>query len=528
MRLPAVLGAAARLPGRAYRAIVRRVARDLVATTKYLSYIGTSATHGWWPVVRESFAGAWQSNVTIDMNRVSTNWAVFACVTLIAGDIAKMPARVMRLATNGIWTATLFRPVLRHPNHFQTWADFIKSWLFSLLLRGNTYVLLVRDDSARVTAMFVLDPSRVMPLVSDSGEVFYDLSSDNLAGLTRQIAVPASAIMHDRINTLWHPLCGVSPIFACGMAAMQGIAMQENSTLFFQNMSQPGGVMTAPGPISDETAERLKASFTENFSGENAGNLLVLGDGLKYEAMTISAKDSQLIEQLKFTGEMICAVYHVPPYKLGLGAPPQADNLAALNQQYFDQCLHPLVDSIEGRLDIGLEVAEPFEAVWFDTSELLRMDPAARFEAHGKAIGAAIMAPNEARKVENLAPVAGGDTPYLQEQNHSLAALAIRDARDSQPTDDIQAQAMNGAQVSSLQEILLAVTAGTLPQETAAAMLAAAFPLLTPAQITAMVGPLEDFEPTPADPAPAPAGDDAGVDEEDARAFVFSLLRAAA
>lgn len=486
-----------------------------------MSYIG-SGMRGWWPVIRESFAGAWQQNIEINYDRVATNWAVFACVTLIAGDIAKMPARVMRLASNGIWVVTMFRPVLRRPNHFQTWSDFVKSWLFSLLLRGNTYVLIKRDDERRVSALIVLDPGRVMPLVSDSGDVFYDLNSDNLAGLSRQIAVPASEIMHDRINTLWHPLCGVSPLFACGMAALQGVAMQRNSTQFFENMSQPGGILTAPGPISDETAARLKQTFQEEFTGENAGNLLVLGDSLKYEAMTISAKDAQLIEQLKFTGEMICAVFHVPPYKLGLGEMPAADNVGALNQQYYDQCLHPLVDSMERRLDIGLELAEPFEETWFDTSELLRMDPFSRYEANSKAVQAAIKGPNEARREENLPPVEGGDTPYLQEQNFSLAALARRDGREKEDP---------GVDFEALQAALQSVADGGLPLETARAMIAASFPALTPAQIDAMVEPLEGFTAAPTDPAPPPPAepsDDAGVDEDDARAFVFSLLRAAA
>lgn len=519
MTLPQLLGAVLGAPVRAVRALVRRPAAP---AKKYLSGIPNNG--GWWPLIRESFTGAWQTNVTIDQNRVATNWAVFSCVTLIAADIAKMPARVMRQASNGIWQATFFRPVLRQPNHFQTWGDFIKSWLFSLLLRGNTFVLLVRE-AGRVTSMFVLDPNRVVPLVSESGEVFYQLNADNLAGIEEEVAVPAAEIMHDRIHALWHPLCGISPLVACGLAAQQGLAMQTNSTLFFNNMSQPGGVMTAPGAISDETAARLKASFTENFSGEKAGNLLVLGDGLKYEAMTISAKDSQMIEQLKFTGEMICAVYHVPPYKLGLGSPPQANNLAALNQQYYDQCLHPLVDSIEGRLDIGLEVAEPFERVEFDTAELLRMDPSARFDSYGKAITAAIMAPNEARRLENLGPSDGGDTPYLQVQNSSLRALAIRDAR---AIDD------PGVEVAQLQAIVTAVADGSIPLDSARAMIAAAFPALTPVQVDGIVTPLEDFDgPTDPAPDPAPAPDasppepdpeDAGVTEEDAKAYVFSLL----
>ncbi|MEO8466251.1 MAG: phage portal protein [Gammaproteobacteria bacterium] len=393
---------------------------------------------GWWPVVRESYTGAWQRNVKVDAATVSANWAVFACVTLIANDIAKMPARVMAFdAVKLIWVPTSGRPVLRKPNTFQTWPDFVRSWVFSLLLRGNTYVLKVRNDQQFIVAMYVLDPSRVTPMVSPAGDIFYDLHQDNLAGLeTNSLIVPASEIIHDRINTLWHPLCGVSPIYASGIAAMQSLAIQENSAKFFQNMSQPGGVMTAPGAISDETATRLKESFTERFSGENLGKLLVLGDGLKYEAMTINAKDSQLIEQLKFSGEMICATFHVPPYKLGLGAMPTVNNTAALNQQYYDQCLHPTVDSMERRLDEGLEIDDPFlleskgsQEVWFDTSELLRMDPSTRADANAKKINAGMLAPNEGRRDDNLPPVEGGGTPYLQQQNFSLAALARRDAQ---------------------------------------------------------------------------------------------------
>jgi HK97 family phage portal protein len=403
---------------------------------KAANFLAPVSSGWWWPSIRESFTGAWQSNVTVDAQSVSSNWAVFACVTLIAGDIAKMPARVMKyLPGQMIWEATKLRPVLRKPNRYQTWPDFIRSWVFSLLLTGNTYVLKERKNGMTV-ALYVLAPARVKPLVAADGSVYYEISSDNLSGLVENITVPASEVMHDRINTIWHPLVGVSPIYASGVAAMQALAIQDNSAKFFQNMSRPGGVMTAPGAISDETAARIKASFTESFSGDNLGKLLVMGDGLKYEAMTITAHDAQLIEQLKFTGEMICATFHVPPYKLGLGSMPTVNNTAALNQQYYDQCLHPIVDGMERRLDEGLEISNPFAVdsseqleVWFDTSELLRMDPATRADANAKKIGSGLMSPNEGRRDDNLPPVEGGESPYLQQQNYSLAALAKRDAQ---------------------------------------------------------------------------------------------------
>jgi HK97 family phage portal protein len=408
---------------------VLRDLATLVVSKAYTSLSPVYGTGGWWPRVLESFTGAWQQNVVVDRRTVSENWAVFACVTLIANDISKMPARVMQFSPAlKIWEPTLQRPVLRNPNGFQTRIEFFKSWIFSLLFHGNTYVLKQRDAKGFVVAFYILDPCRVTPLVAPDGGIYYQLRDDPLSGLEESIVAPASEIIHDRLHTLFHPLIGVSPIYACGIAAMQSAAIQDNSAKFFQNMSRPSGILTAPGAISDETATRLKTAWETNFSGNNIGKVAVLGDGLKYEMMTITAVDAQLIEQLKFTGEMICATFHVPPYKLGLGPMPTVNNTAALNQQYYDQCLQPIAENMELRLDIGLELSFPFET-WFDTSALLRMDPSTRFDAHTKAIAGGWLAPNEARREEERPPVAGGNSPMMQQQNFSLEALAKRDAQ---------------------------------------------------------------------------------------------------
>ncbi len=48
----------------------------------------------------------------------------------------------------------------------------------------------------------------------------------------------------------------------------------------------------------------------------------------------------------------------------------------------------------------------------------------------GDAVKNTLLTPNEARKRENLPPLAGGDALYLQQQNYSLEALSRRDARE--------------------------------------------------------------------------------------------------
>lgn len=383
---------------------------------------------GWWRIL-EPYAGAWQQNVEVKYDAVLSNHADFACRTLIASDISKLRIKLVAKDTNGIWSETsnpAYSPVLRKPNDFQNRIQFMEAWVLSKLQRGNTYVLKQRDGRGVVVKLYVLDPALVTPLVSDDGSVFYQLSKDPLGGVETSIVVPAREIIHDRFNCFFHPLVGLSPIFAGGLAAMHGLAIQNDSALFFQNGAQPGGVLTAPGAISDETAKRLKDYWDNSFSGKNAGKVAVLGDNLKYEAMRAKATDSQLIEQLKWSAEVVCSTYHVPPYKIGVGQIPSFNNIQSLNIEYYSQCLQVLLEAIELCLDEGLGMAEGI-GTEFDTDNLLRMDSVTQMEVLDKSKG--IMSPNEQRKKLDLPPKTGGDSPMLQQQNFSLEALAKRDAQ---------------------------------------------------------------------------------------------------
>lgn len=382
---------------------------------------------GWWTVVREAFTGAWQQNVEVNLDSALSYHAVFACQTLIASDIAKLRVKLVEQDQYGLWKETknpAYSPVLRKPNHFQNRIQFFENWVLSKLGRGNAYILKQRDNRNVVTKLFVLDPGRVKPLVADGGDIFYELDTDNIAGLTEKTYVPAREIIHDRFNCLFHPLVGLSPIFASGLGAMQGLSIQNNSTLLFQNGGRPGGVLTAAGAISDETALRLKQHWDSNYSGANAGKVAVLGDGLKFEAMTMKSTDAQLIEQLKWSAEVVCSTYHVPPYKIGIGQMPSYNNVQALNTEYYSQCLQVLIESIEVLLDEGLGTGETL-GTEFDIDNLLRMDSVTQFEVAAKAKGTLTL--DETRRKVDAPPVTGGDTIYLQQQDHSLAAIAARD-----------------------------------------------------------------------------------------------------
>lgn len=421
----------------ASRAIAASLANGLAgvgAAEKSLNPVPLSRGGGWFRIA-ESYGGAWQQNVEVIASAVSVQHAVFGCMTLISGDIAKLALRLVGKDGNGIWSETsrgAFSPVLRKPNGSQNRIQFIESWVLSKLAHGNTLALKRRDERGVVVGLHILNWDLCKPLVSEDGDVFYQLNADNVAGIRESVIVPAREVIHDRFNCLFHPLVGLSPIVACGLTATQGLRIQESATKFYENNAIPAGILTAPGTIDSTTADRLKTDWQANYGGENRGKVAVLGDGLAFSAMTMKAVDAQLIEQLRWTAEVVCSVFHVPPYKLGIGTMPALQNIQALNVEYYTQALQILLESIELCLDEGLGLGEgtqnPDLGVEFDLDGLLRMDSVTQMEVLEK--GKNLLKPNEARRRINLGPVAGGDAVYRQQQDYSLEALAKRDASD--------------------------------------------------------------------------------------------------
>ncbi|WP_228199422.1 phage portal protein, partial [Acinetobacter johnsonii] len=222
--------------------------------------------------------GAWQRNIELSQEDQLSFHAVFACISIISKDIGKLPLE-LRKKENGVWVKASDKslPFFDKPNHFQTMQQFLEYYIISKETRGNTYVLKLRSFQGDVEQLIVLNPDNVKPLVSDEGDVFYRIGIDKLANQQESIILPASEIIHDRWNCLYHPLVGISPLVACGLSSAQGVAIQKYGAKFFNNNGRPSGILTMPGKILDEDAKKIKDAWESNYSGENIGKTAVLG-----------------------------------------------------------------------------------------------------------------------------------------------------------------------------------------------------------------------------------------------------------
>jgi phage portal protein BeeE len=403
----------------------------------------TGQQQGWLPA-EWGYHNFWQ----MDLDPIAAaggSAIVEACVAAYAQTIAMCPGDHWRALPDGgrerVTTSALSR-ILRRPNDYQSRSDFMLRLAADLYRDGNTYALAQRNDRFEVTALHPFDPRQSRPIVSDSGEIFYELAGNNviepgrrngndarLFGLPTSgpgIIVPARDVFHVKLEACRaEPLVGVPPSrhAASAIAAQQAIGNQLVQT--FGNMNRPAGVIETDNAVQQSQIDGLRKSFNDAWRGINnlGSGPPILSSGFKFKGIAMTAKDADVAGSIKLTQEEIWMVYGVPPAVLGMTDKSSFASTEALMQFWLARGLGFALNHIETAFDhfFGLK-SWPDEYMAFDESALLRVAYKDRLDALAKGVQGGIYAPNEARRFEELPPAPSGDEPRVQQQVVPLSA----------------------------------------------------------------------------------------------------------
>src|SRR5262245_51305610 len=101
------------------------------------------------------------SGEPVSLERAVSLSAVWASVTLISGSIATMPLLLYRRDGEERERAVehpLYDVLRVRPNPTQSLVAFWEAMVTALLLRGNAYASITKDDDGRVRALWYLNP----------------------------------------------------------------------------------------------------------------------------------------------------------------------------------------------------------------------------------------------------------------------------------------------------------------------------------------------------------------------------------
>ena len=345
--------------------------------------------------------------------------SVYACVRLIADTIASLPIDSF-IRADGVRLQFRPRPVwLDSPDIGVTKDDHFQQVLVSLLLNGNSFTRIIRDDEGEVLALSVLNPQFTEVRRDSSGRLFYVYETrDRIEDVDmihiKDLCLPGELRGKSRIDLVKENL-GLSR------------ALEEFAARFFGQGSQTSGIIQFPGNLSREQAKNLVDSFEDGHKGLRRSHRPgILFGGATFEKTGVNPNESQFIESRQFAVEEIARVFRVPPSMIGVTT-PGAQSYASVeaNQLHFLQhTLTPYLSKVEAEYSVLL-AGRAF--IRFTTAGLLRGDIAARNASYQQGLLNGYLSVNDVRRLEDQSPIQGGDIYRVPLTNIDINAANLAD-----------------------------------------------------------------------------------------------------
>jgi HK97 family phage portal protein len=333
--------------------------------------------------------------------------AVWACVRLLSETVASLPVAVYRKTPEGrvrddeFW---FYKLMSRKPNRYQTRVEFFETLMLNLALHGNSYCKVSRVQG-EIKSLMPLMSGQVEPSLMDDGSIVYRYQSDGGMEVYSE-----QSIWH--VKLYGNGIIGKSPLaFGRNMVGIAQAA-EKATTKVYQNGGKRSGVLSLDRLLTPEQRDAVRSNFSTLTTGTSE-RLLVLENGMKFDPISMSPQDIELLSSRKFQIEEICRWFGVPSVLVNdtSGSTSWGSGIEQLVSGFYKLNLRPYLERIENSISCNLfspEEAAEYEFE-FDFEGLLRSDFKSRLEAYRTAVAGTIMTPNEVRKLEGLPVVDGGD-----------------------------------------------------------------------------------------------------------------------
>lgn len=345
------------------------------------------------------------------------------------------------------------------------------------------------------------------------------------------VALSADEVVYFRRPNPDNPWYGKGFVEAAWAVIQQNAAVHEMDTAFFRNYARPDYLaVIANTNAKEEQLKRFRDAVSGQVGGKSkTGRMLTVTGDVDIKPLSFPPKDLSGRDEIV---EEIGSIFGIPISMLKANDPNLAsakqgyqqyrENSVAvdcrliedvLNQSYLkmwgldDQAFfafdNPLVEDEAAEATTAREDIKVGVLTLNDRRAEIGFEPYENPLAdqplfNGQPIGAAVVQQSQMGQPNTTQT----GQPVAESQKIPENATPTSVAAASDQNAAVQDTALNGAQVSSLIDLVARVTAKEMPVESAIAVAAAAFPLMTPEQVAGIFNPLRSFEAPKPEPMP--------------------------
>ena len=347
--------------------------------------------------------------VTTQSMRLS---AVYAATNMISNSCALLPMKIV--TEEGGRKKEIQHPLAKvlnlKPNKTYNHFNFFKMLIESVILKGNGYALIIRDENLNVTELQYIDADWVTPMIQPNGAVKYIVN-----GMSQAVDAINMIHLYQHIDNTFR---GISTIKYADMTLNGTHAAEKHSENFFKSGAGLMGVLKASAPLTNEQKKQAAESWRLSITNSQGGGVAVLPSGLDFQPIAISPEDSQLLETRKYNVVEIARFFNVSPTRLYDYSNVSYSTLEQTNLSYLQDTILPYTQMLEDEL--ALKLFKPSEVgkimVDFDYSVMVQTDKQTEAEYYTKLLTNGVLSINDVRSKLGFEPSAeeGSDKHWIQ------------------------------------------------------------------------------------------------------------------
>jgi HK97 family phage portal protein len=215
---------------------------------------------------------------------------------------------------------------------------------------------------------------------------------------------PPEKVWHEKQYTVAGLPLGLSPVAYAAWSIGEYLSIQDFALDWFGNMTMPSvhvkntAVETITSPQADEMKARYKASV-------RAGEPFVSGKDYELQPLTMANQANNWLEGKQYGVGDIARFFDCPGDLID--AAMQSGNITYANvtQRNLQALIWNIGPAVKRREDALTRLTPRPQFVKLNSDSLLRMDPATRVAMFEAQINARILAPSEARALDNRPPL---------------------------------------------------------------------------------------------------------------------------
>jgi len=398
--------------------------------------------------INDAVSAATSSGAYVSVDTAMKTSTVFGCVRILSETIASLPVSIYKTRKDGgedVARDHYLYPILHDaPNDEQTSYEFREGKQAHLALRGNGYTYKIINEAGQTIKLIAMSPARMEPKRDwITGKLIYSYTRSK----EDSPDIPDKPFFTP--NEIWHVkglstngIIGLSPLSCARESIGMAIKSEEFGAQYFANAAVVSGVLEHPASLKDEAWKRLKSSI-QDFASSKRHQTMILEEGMKWQAIGLSNKDSQFLESRAFQVEDIARFFNVP--LILLQHSDKASTYASAEQLGLNFVMYtilPWVKRWEQSANFSLltlwERKKGFH-ISFNLEGLLRGDTAARYQSYAVGRQWGWLSANDIRALENMNPIDGGDEYITMPQN-----IAGKPNPEGEPKEQIKKEPDEG------------------------------------------------------------------------------------